>query len=308
MKPLRSLLRTAAGSPRLRKLAGNAPAAREAAARYLAGESSQDAVAAAGRLAASGLRATLAHLGAPARDTETAHRNAEVYVELLDRLSSAGLATGAEVSVRPAELGVDFDRMLAYKLGRRICEAAELAGTTVTFDMADHTTTEDTLNILGLLRGKWPATGVTVQAYLNRTEEDCQELAGPDARVRLCKGAYPEPGTVAATEPQQIDRNYLRCANLLFDAGAYPMFATHDPRLHAIVAERANHYGRAKDGFEFQLYYGVAPEQQRELAAQGHTVRVYVPFGEYWSDYLLHRLADHPADIAGIGRTLVSKR
>ncbi|MDT4920092.1 MAG: proline dehydrogenase [Pseudonocardiales bacterium] len=144
-----------------------------------------------------------------------------------------------------------------------------------------------------------------LQAYLHRTESDCRDLAYAGSRVRLCKGAYKEPASVAFQRRQEVDLSYVRCINALLEGDGYPMFATHDPRLIAIAAERAA--ASRTTAFEFQMLYGIRPDEQRRLAAAGHTVRVYVPYGSEWYGYLMRRLAERPANLAFFGRALLSK-
>jgi proline dehydrogenase len=147
-----------------------------------------------------------------------------------------------------------------------------------------------------------------LQAYLRRTEGDCRDLATAGSRVRLCKGAYREPASVAYTKALDVDLSYVRCTNILMQGEGYPMLATHDPRLIEIGAERAKFHGRASgDDFEFQLLYGIRPDEQRRLAAMGETVRVYVPYGAQWYGYLMRRLAERPANLGFFARALASR-
>jgi proline dehydrogenase len=155
--------------------------------------------------------------------------------------------------------------------------------------MEDHTTTDSTLEILRQLRVDFPETGAVLQAYLHRTESDCRDLAYAGSRVRLCKGAYDEPASVAFQKRIDVDRSYVRCMNALLAGDGYPMFGTHDPRLVEIAIEQAKSHG--KQTFEFQMLYGIRPDEQRRLAAAGHTVRVYVPYGAQWYGYLMRRLS-----------------
>ena len=197
---------------------------------------------------------------------------------------------------------------MAEEYARAICARASEAGTTVTLDMEDHTTTDSTLEVLGRLRADFPTVGVAVQAYLRRSEADCRELAVQGSRVRLCKGAYAEPESVAYQARLDVDRSYVRCLNALMSGPGYPMIATHDPRLIAIGEDRAKWFDRTSDEFEFQMLYGVRPEEQRRLVAAGYTVRVYVPYGTQWYGYLMRRLAERPANVAFFARALRSKK
>ncbi|MGH3758592.1 proline dehydrogenase family protein [Actinophytocola sp.] len=306
MHPLRSLILAAAGSDTIRRAVTRVPVTRNVVWRFVAGESTQDAVAAARGLVAAGLTATLDYLGEDTTDEELAGRTADAYVELLDAVAAAGLAQYVEVSVKLSAVGQLLDEELALANARRVCAAAASRGTTVTLDMEDHTTTDSTLRVLMRLRREWPWVGAVLQAYLRRTAADAAALAMPDSRVRLCKGAYAEPADVAFPDRHHVDLNYVRCVNTLLSGDGYPMFATHDPRLVEIVADRASHHGRKADSFEFQMLYGVRPAEQRRLAELGHVVRVYVPYGTQWYGYLMRRLAERPANTGLFLRSLVS--
>ncbi|MFI9813106.1 proline dehydrogenase family protein [Saccharothrix variisporea] len=305
MNPLRSLILAAAGNEAVRRAVASAPLSRDVVRRFVAGETVASAVDVTGDLVENGLRVTLDYLGEDTTDRAQAERTVQAYLALLDQLHDVGLAADAEVSVKLSAVGQALDERLALDNASRVCAAAEQAGTTVTLDMEDHTTTDSTLRVLEELRRAWPSTGAVLQAYLRRTLDDCVALAG--TRVRLCKGAYAEPASVAYADPHEVDLNYVRCANALLAGGGYPMFATHDPRLIEIVGERARWYGRSVEDFEFQMLYGVRPTEQRRLAAEGHVVRVYVPFGEQWYGYLMRRLAERPANVAFFLRSLVSR-
>ncbi len=171
--------------------------------------------------------------------------------------------------------------------------------------MEDHTTTDRTLSTLRSLRREFPETGAVLQAYLHRTGDDCRELSGDGSRVRLCKGAYAEPASVAFETPAEVDASYVRCLEVLMRGDGYPMVATHDPALIARTVELAA--GRTS-GFEFQLLYGIRPREQERLSAAGHTVRVYVPYGDQWYGYLMRRLAERPANLGFFLRALGSRR
>jgi proline dehydrogenase len=171
--------------------------------------------------------------------------------------------------------------------------------------MEDHTTTDSTLAVLTELRADFPDVGAVLQAYLRRTESDCRDLATPGSRVRLCKGAYREPAAVAYTKRLDVDLSYVRCLNVLMEGAGYPMLATHDPRLVEIGLERAKFFGKTE--FEFQMLYGIRPDEQHRLADTGATVRVYVPYGAQWYGYLMRRLAERPANLAFFARALATR-
>src|SRR4029079_14645513 len=176
---------------------------------------------------------------------------------------------------------------IALENARTICRAARNAGTTVTLDMEDHTTTDATLATLRELRKDFPETGAVLQAYLHRTESDCRTLAFEGSRVRLCKGAYDEPADVAFQSRLRVDNASARCLKVLLAGQVYPMIAPHDPRMITIAAALASRNGRAAGSYEFQMLYGIRPEEQRRLAEAGETVRVYVPYGTEWYGYLM---------------------
>jgi len=308
VNPLRTLILAAAGNGTIRRLIATAPVSRDVVRRFVAGETTEEAVAVTRRLVDSGLTVTLDYLGEDTTDAALAEATVQAYLELLDRLHTEGLADKAEVSVKLSAVGQLLDETMALDNASRICRAAEAAGTTVTLDMEDHTTTDSTLRILAQLRQNWPWVGAVLQSYLHRTLDDTLRHSGEGSRVRLCKGAYKEPDTVAFGETSEVDLSYVRCVNTLLAGEGYPMFATHDPRLVRIIAERAEHHGRKPGEFEYQMLYGIRPDEQLRLAQLGHTVRVYVPYGGQWYGYLMRRMAERPANTVFFLRALMSKK
>jgi proline dehydrogenase len=306
---LRQVLLAASRSGGMRRAVETAPYTRNVVQRFVAGESVADALAVTERLAAEGLLVTLDHLGEDTVETAQAATITGRYEELLDRLASNGTASRAEVSVKLTALGLLLDdgHKIALENARRVCAAARDAGTTVTLDMEEYTTVDSTLRILGELRGEFPETGAVVQAYLRRAEEYCAALADDGSRVRLCKGAYNAPETVAFTAREEIDKSYVRCMRVLMGGRGYPMLATHDPRLIEIGGSLANLHGREQNEFEYQLLYGIRPDEQLRLAAMGAQVRVYVPYGEQWYGYLMRRLAERPANVGFFLRSLATR-
>lgn len=301
---LRRALLAAARNERLRDFAADSPLARPVVNRFVAGPSLPDAVRAVAELRDRGLLASLDHLGEDTLDAGRAVAASEAYIALLDRLSEEGLVGGAEVSVKLSAVGLRLDEEMAVAHVREISARAEQLGTTVTLDMEDSGTTEATLRIHAKLKAEFPATGAVLQAYLHRTEADCRNLATLGTRVRLCKGAYAEPPTVAFQGHADVDRSYARCLSILMSGGGYPMVATHDPRLIALAKRLARDRGRRPDEFEFQMLYGIRPDEQRRLAREGYRVRVYLPYGDQWYGYLVRRLAERPANLAFFLRAL----
>lgn len=307
---LRRTLLMLAGSDQIKHLASTMPVSSGIVARFVAGESVEDAVNVTRTLVADGRLVSLDHLGEDTVDREQADRVVQAYLLVLKRLTDSGLTHGAEVSVKLSAvgqaLGDDGDRM-ALDNARRICQAAANAGTTVTLDMEDHTTTDSTLGILHELRQDFPDTGAVVQAYLYRTEQDCRDLAYAGSRVRLCKGAYKEPESVAYQDRREVDLSYVRCLKILMAGEGYPMVASHDPTLISIAGALASRNKREKGSYEYQMLFGIRPDEQKRLAAAGERMRVYTPYGDEWYGYLMRRLAERPANLGFFARSLVSK-
>jgi proline dehydrogenase len=304
---IRQVILAASRNGTVKKVVAGAPLSRSVVKRFVAGESVDDAVRATRQLVDAGLTVSLDHLGEDTVDAGQADATVKAYLVVLERLAAAGLTSGgrAEVSVKLSAVGQTIDEAMALDNARRICEAARSASTTVTLDMEDHTTTDSTLSILHELRQDFPDTGAVLQSYLRRTEADCRDLSYAGSRVRLCKGAYKEPESVAYQTDQEVDRSYVRCLKVLMAGAGYPMVASHDPRLVAIAGELARH--RQKGSYEYQMLFGIRPAEQRRLAAAGETVRVYVPYGDEWYGYLMRRLAERPANLSFFLRALVSQ-
>jgi proline dehydrogenase len=303
---LRHVLLTAARIDGVRRIVETAPYTRGVVRRFIAGTTVEDALRVTERLTAEGLLVTLDHLGEDTLDPGQAAAIVKNYETMLERLGSAGLGPRAEVSVKLTALGLLLDggEAMALANARRICAAARTAGTAVTLDMEGHATVDSTLRIVHELRADYPDTGAVIQAYLRRSEADCATLAYEGSRVRLCKGAYSAPDSVAFTDRREVDRSYVRCMKVLMAGGGLPMLATHDPRLIEIAGTLAVLGDRAPSDFEYQMLYGIRTNEQRRLAALGSQVRVYVPFGEEWYGYMMRRLAERPANLAFFLRSL----
>jgi proline dehydrogenase len=303
-------------SNRVKRLVSTMPVSAGIVRSYVPGETTELVVDATAREVDAGIKVTLDFLGEDTTDVEQAEATVSAYLELLQQLAARGLTRNAEVSVKLTAIGLSLTdevapgggHKTALENARTICRAARNAGTTVTLDMEDHTTTDSTLAILRDLRKDFPETGAVLQAYLHRTEADCRNLAYEGSRVRLCKGAYNEPEEVAYQSDLDVDRSYVRCLKVLLAGQGYPMIATHDPRLIEVASSLASRFGRSQGSYEFQMLYGIRSEEQRRLAASGETVRVYIPYGQEWYGYLMRRLAERPQNLSFFLRSLISKK
>ncbi|MBN3933054.1 proline dehydrogenase family protein [Streptomyces verrucosisporus] len=303
------VLLAAARSDSIRRVVSAAPVTRPVVDRFVAGERLGQAMETVGSLTGRGLEVTLDHLGEDVTDRTEALRARDAYLALAEALREAGLGARAEMSVKLSAFGqaLPGGDDIACEGALRVVEAAAEAGTTVTLDMEDHTTVDSTLAILAKLRERFPTTGAVLQSYLYRTEDDCRALAGEGSRVRLVKGAYKEPASVALQDKREVDRAYVRCLRILMAGDGYPMIGSHDPRMVAIAQELARRAGRKPDEYEFQMLYGIRTAEQDRLAAAGHRMRVYVPYGTDWYGYFMRRLAERPANLAFFLRSLATR-
>lgn len=304
----RALLRVSR-SEKIKNLMTTAPVTAGVVERFVAGETSHHVVTVSRRLVSAGLLVSIDYLGEDPTDRSEVDAVVVAYLDLLTKLRESGLSASAEVSIKMTALGQHLrdGPQLALENAELICRAARMADAAVTLDMGDHSTTDSTLEILHRLRKEYPDTGAVLQAYLYRTEDDCRDLAVAGSRVRLCKGAYAEPESMAFQDRQEIDKSYVRCMKILMAGGGFPMLATHDPTLIDIGLKLASEYGRGPGDFEFQMLYGVRPTEQQRLARLGHAVRVYVPYGTDWYGYLIRRLAERPSNLRFFARSLITK-
>ncbi|MFI0714184.1 proline dehydrogenase family protein [Streptomyces inhibens] len=303
------VLLAASRSDSIRRIVAAAPVTRPVVDRFVAGECLDESMAAVRNLAARGLEVTLDHLGEDITDPAEALRNRDAYLQLAAALKEHGLGVKAEMSVKLSAFGQALagGHELALKNVTPVVEAAAEAGTTVTLDMEDHTTVDSTLAILADLRERFPQTGAVLQSYLFRTEDDCHALAGEGSRVRLVKGAYKEPATVAFQDKQEVDKAYVRCLKILMAGKGYPMIGSHDPRMVAIAQDLAHRNGRKPADYEFQMLYGIREAEQQRLVAEGNRMRVYIPYGTDWYGYFMRRLAERPANLGFFLRSLATR-
>ncbi|MEU1937472.1 proline dehydrogenase family protein [Streptomyces coeruleorubidus] len=299
----------ASRSDRMRRLVSAAPVTKQVVDRFIAGEGVDDVVPVIRELTGQGLELTMDVVGEDITNPAQAAAARDAYLELVDRLKPLELGTRAEMSVKLSMFGqaLDGGHELALANVRPVVEAAAEIGTTVTLDAEDHTTLDSMFAIHEELRKDFPQTGCVIQAYLFRTEADARRLAANGSRVRLVKGAYKEPGSVAYLDKHEIDRAYVRILGTLMEGEGYPMIGSHDPRLIAIGQELAHRAGRKLDEYEFQMLYGIRTEEHLRLAAEGHRMRVYTAYGTDWYGYFMRRLAEKPANLRFFARSMLTK-
>ena len=303
---LRQVILWASRRAAIKQAIVRAPVTRDLVRRFVPGEDVESCVAAARELRARGLRTSLVHLGEDTHDRAAARAAVDAYRALVSRIADEKLNDVAEVAFKLSALGQSLDESMAFEYAAAVCEAARSAGIDVTVDMEDHSTTDSTLGIVQRLRADYPNTGAVIQASLHRSPDDCRTLAHPGSRVRLCKGAYQEPPSVAWQTGSEVRSAYLRCLGILARGGAYPMVATHDPMLISAARQILPAVSNGNP-HEFQMLYGIRPDEQRHLVGAGEQVRVYVPYGTQWYGYLMRRIAERPANLALVARALFSR-
>jgi proline dehydrogenase len=282
------------------------PIVRRVAFRYVAGETLEQALETVRRLNAEGCMATLDVLGEDvARKEESAGSVAE-YVRALDRIAALGL--DCNVSVKLTAIGLKLDAAHCRREFARIVEAARRHGNFVRIDMEDSSVTEETIRIFTEARAQYERVGLVLQAYLRRSLDDARRAAAARANVRVCKGIYSEPPEIAFTDPEEIRDSFSSIVTLLLEGGSYVGIATHDPVLVERAEASVRRLGLSRDGYEFQMLLGVAPELRRRLVAAGHRLRVYVPYGRAWEAYSTRRLKENPAMAGHVFRGIFLRR
>jgi proline dehydrogenase len=271
--------------------------------RFVAGETLSDALTALRALGAAGLCSTVDVLGESVTSEAQASAAVEAYVATIDALAAAGL--DRNVSLKLTQMGLDLSAAICRANVERVFAHAAKAGGFVRIDMEDHTKTDATLALWRELRGVNPESGVVIQAALRRSRDDVERLIAERGRVRLCKGAYREPASVAFQERAEIDAAYVALMERLLRDGEYPAIATHDERIQGRAVDIARREGIGPERFEFQMLYGVRRDLQERLARDGWTVRVYTPYGGEWFPYFMRRLAERPANVAFVLRSIV---
>jgi proline dehydrogenase len=277
------------------------------ARRFIAGETVEEAVATSRRVQGEGLHITLDYLGESVRTVEEADAATRAYVRLLDVIVAAGIERN--ISLKLTQLGASIDRATCVDNLRRVLEPAGRLGFFVRIDMENSPWTQMTLDIFETLwQQEYRNVGVALQAALHRTDRDIQRMNELGARVRLVKGAYKEPETVAYQRKADVDAAFLRLTRMLLDEGTYPAIATHDPAMIDGTRAYATERAMTKDRFEFQMLYGIRRDLQAKLSAEGHPVRLYIPFGREWFPYFMRRLGERPANLGFVMRGILREK
>ena len=271
--------------------------------RFVAGEQLADAVAAIKLLNQKRMSASFDHLGESIRSEAETRNEVDEYLRVLESINQNSL--DSNVSVKLTQLGLDIDSNLTYQNARAIVEAAARIQNFVRIDMEDSPKTDATLDIFKRLRAEFNNVGIVIQSYLYRSEKDVEDLLRAGARIRLCKGAYKEPESVAFPKKSDVDENYVKLMRILLSSGLYHGIATHDENMLNETKRFARERGIANDQFEFQMLYGVRRDLQEQLVAEGYRLRVYVPYGLSWYPYFMRRLAERPANVWFVVRNMM---
>jgi proline dehydrogenase len=277
------------------------------ARRFIAGETTAEAIEASRVVESRGMQITLDHLGESLTSLAQADAATREYLDIMNAIVESGV--GRNLSIKLTQLGLDVDRASCVDNLRRVLDKAEPAGFFIRLDMEGSAYTEVTLDIFETLWGLgYREMGVVLQAALYRTEEDLPRVMRLGTRVRLVKGAYKEPRVIAHQRKQEVDDAYARLMKILMVSGHYPAFATHDPSMHALALRFAAERGIAQDKYEFQLLYGIRRDLQQALVAGGSHVRIYIPFGREWFPYFMRRLGERPANVRSVVSSLIDER
>ncbi|NOK59330.1 MAG: proline dehydrogenase [Chloroflexi bacterium AL-W] len=302
---LRGTLLYLSDQPKLKTILGG-PIARPIVQRFVAGESLQDAIESGKQINANGMQIALDLLGESVHNAQDANAAAVQYIALLHAMDRAGLE--AYASLKLTQMGLDIDPALCLRNVERIVAQAAEFGFFVRVDMEGSSHTQATLDLFKTLFSRHRNVGIVIQSYLYRSEGDIRELNVLGAQVRLCKGAYNEPATVAYPQKADTDHNYIRLMRLLLTEGNYPAIATHDEQIVKETTRFAAQQGIGHDQFEFQMLYGIRRDLQEQLIRNGYRMRVYMPYGSEWYPYLMRRMAERPANMMFILGGMLKER
>ena len=303
MTMLRSTFISLSQNQPLRRFSEGSSLGRKVSSRFVAGLEIDEVLRATEMLNSHGLAATLDSLGENVHTAEEARRSAAIYHLLLDAIGELGLQANA--SVKLTQMGMDLSPALAEEIVAGLVEHAAAVDTFLRVDMEGSPYTQATLDLVRRLHARWPGrVGVVIQSYLYRSQRDVEALLADGIRIRLCKGAYQEPASLAYPEKKDVDANYVRLMKLLLSSGIFHGIATHDEAMVSATKQFASEQGIARSAFEFQMLYGIRRDLQKQLTDQAYGVRVYVPFGAEWYPYFMRRLAERPANVLFLAKNL----
>ncbi len=291
---------------RLRRFSERSRLGRRMSNRFVAGTTIDEALEAAAKVTALGSSVSIDSLGENVTNPVEARNSAEVYHRLLDRIHERGL--DANVSLKLTQMGLDLDESIARETVSELVSHAARLGSFVRVDMEGSLYTQRTLDLVREVHrrpGHAGRVGTVIQAYLRRSERDVEELVSEGIRIRLCKGAYQEPASVAWQAKSEVDASFVRLMKVLLSSGVYHGIATHDPRMIEATIEHARQGRVDREAFEFQMLYGIRRGLQERLRREGWRVRVYVPFGDAWYPYFMRRLAERPANVLFLAKNIV---
>jgi proline dehydrogenase len=292
----------------LRHFSERSAVGRRMSSRFVAGMELEDVLRAAQSMQDQGIASTLDSLGENVSTPEQARHSAEIYHQLLDAIAERKL--NANVSVKLTQMGMDLSQDLAAEIVSNLVDHAIAVNSFVRVDMEGTEYTQATIDLVRTLHAK-PANrghvGIVIQAYLFRSAEDIAALTAEGIRIRLCKGAYKEPASVAYPQKSEVDANFVRLTQTLLSSGIYHGIATHDQAMVAAARDYVRQHNIPKSRFEFQMLYGIRRDLQQALVAEGYNVRVYVPFGSEWYPYFMRRLAERPANVLFLAKNMFKK-
>ena len=300
---MRSLFLFLSRQRHLRRWAETSGLARRVSSRFVAGETLEDALRVGRQINSEGIGITVDHLGESVTSLEEAAQARDVYLRAFSALHENGIQ--GNVSLKLTQFGLDLSPEECRANVALLAERAAAAGGFIRVDMESSEYTERTLRLVEDLHAQYGSVGTVIQAYLYRSQQDVERLCARRIRIRLCKGAYLEPASVAYPRKADVDRNFVNLMKNLMDQGEYPAIATHDEKIIEQTKNYAAKCNRSPEQFEFQMLYGIRRDLQRQLVAQGYRLRLYVPFGKAWYPYLMRRLAERPANVFFIARNLI---
>jgi proline dehydrogenase len=299
---VRSLFLFLSRQRHLRKWVETSPLAQRLSARFVAGETLNDALRVGKQINSEGITLTVDHLGESVTSLEEAAQARDVYLSTLSAIHENQVC--GNVSLKLTQFGLDFSAEQCRANVSQLVERAAGLSSFVRVDMESSEYIDRTLSLVDDLHARYGCVGTVIQAYLYRSRADIERLCARGIRVRLCKGAYLEPHSVAFPDKAAVDRNYVELMKLLLDRGEYPAIATHDEKIIAETKAYAAKRGIPAERFEFQMLYGIRRDLQRRLVSEGYRLRLYVPFGKAWYPYFMRRLAERPANVLFLARNV----